>query len=162
MKIKNILCRKNPFKKSKCQQKTCPLCFESEFVEVSTDEVRVPCNTNNVGYRWICVTCEENDTVKVYEGETGRSARLRGSEHLKQLQNGSEHSALYKHKMTEHENGTVKFRMEITGQFKDALTRQSNEAVRISSRPGREILNSKSEFNRPPIARVLVERNKKF
>ena len=49
MKIKNILCRKNPFKKSKCQQKTCPLCFESEFVEVSTDEVRVPCNTNNVG-----------------------------------------------------------------------------------------------------------------
>ena len=52
--------------------------------------------------------------------------------------------------------------MEITGQFKDALARQSNEAVRISSRPGQEIINSKSEFIPPPIARVLVERNKKF
>ena len=162
MKIKSILCRKNPFEKSKCHQKMCPLCFKSEFVEVNTEEVKVSCNTNNVGYRWICVNCEENDIVKVYEGETGRSARLRGAEHLKQLQQGSEDSALYKHRMAEHPNQTVKFKMEITGQFKDALTRQANEAIRISSRPGHQILNSKSEFNRPPIAKVLVERNKKF
>ena len=64
--------------------------------------------------------------------------------------------------MTEHPKQAVKFKMEITGQFKDALTRQANEAIRISSRPGHQILNSKSEFNRPPIAKVLVERNKKF
>ena len=91
------------------------------------------------------MTCEENNTVKVYEGETGRSARLRGSEHLKQLQNGSEHSVLYKNKMTEHVNGTVKFRMEITGQFKDALTRQANEAVRLSRRPGGEKCSTASQ-----------------
>ena len=49
-----------------------------------------PNNTNNVGYRWRCMTCKEKDTVKVYEGETGRSARLRGAEHLRQLENKSE------------------------------------------------------------------------
>ena len=87
---------------------------------------------------------------------------MRGAEHLKQLQRGSDQSALYKHKMAEHSNETVKFKMEITGQFKDALTRQANEAVRISSRLGHEILNSKSEFNRPPIAKIWVEKNKKF
>ena len=52
--------------------------------------------------------------------------------------------------------------MEINGQFKDELTRQANETVRISSHSCSEILNSKSEFNRPPIARVMVDRNKKF
>ena len=51
--------------------------------------------------------------------------------------------------------------MEITQKFTDALTRQANEAVRISSRSGQELLNSKSEFNHPPLARVVVERKKK-
>ena len=41
--------------------------------------------------------------------------------------------------MTTHKNETVKFKMEITSQFKDALTRQSNEAIRISSRPSDEL-----------------------
>ena len=86
LKVKNILCAKNPFKKSKCELKTCPLCSNSEFVEASSEEVKVACNTNNVGYKWQCMTCTENDTVKVYEGETGRSARFRGAEHLKQLE----------------------------------------------------------------------------
>ena len=162
MKIRYILCRKNPFKKSKCHQKMCPLCFQSTFVDASSEEVKVSCNTNNVGYRWVCVTCQENNTVKVYEGETARSARIRGAEHLKQLQGKSEDSVLYKHTITFHQNENPKFKMEITGQFKDALTRQANEAVRISSHSCSEILNSKSEFNRPPIARVMVDRNKKF
>ena len=82
LKIKNILCSKNPFKKTNCEQKMCPLCFNSEFVVVSDEEPKVSCNTNNVGYKWQCVTCQENNVVKVYEGETARSARLRGAEHL--------------------------------------------------------------------------------
>ena len=51
--------------------------------------------------------------------------------------------------------------MEITHKFKDALSRQANEAVRIYSRPDHELLNSKSEFNHPPLARVVVEKRKK-
>ena len=150
LKVKDKLCSKNPFKKSECEQKACPLCSESEHVKVPQAEIKVMCNTNNVGYRWCCVTCEERNTIKVYEGETSRSARLRGAEHLKQLEQKSEKSVLFKHKMAAHQHEQVIFRMDITGKFKDALTRQANESVRISSRPSHELLNSKSEFNHPP------------
>ena len=136
LKIKNILCSKNPFKKTNCEQKMCPLCFNSEFVVVSDEEPKVSCNTNNVGYKWQCVTCQENNLVKVYEGETGRSARLRGAEHLSQLKLKSKVSVLYKHKVAAHPYEQVKFKMEIT-------SRQANEAVHICRRP------AKSKFNHP-------------
>ena len=50
--------------------------------------------------------------------------------------------------------------MEITGVFKDALTRQAEEAVRIKTRNNEELLNSKSEFNHPPMARIVVQKQK--
>ena len=164
LKIKDILGSKNPFKKSNCNQKTCPLCTNSENVDTHSDEVKIPCNSNNVGYMWLCLTCKEKDKMKVYDGETGRSARLRGGEHLKDLEKKRSKSVLYKHKMSDHPHENVKFRMEITNKFKDALTRQANEAVRIFSRPSHETLNSKSEFNHPPLSRVVVEKTlkKKF
>ena len=48
--------------------------------------------------------------------------------------------------------------MVITGKFRDALTRQSNEAVRIQRRQNKTLLNSKSEMNHPPLARITVEK----
>ena len=161
-KIKDILGTKNPFKKSKCVQKTCPLCIKSEFVEIGSDEVKIPCNTNNVGYRWRCMTCSDRNISKVYEGETGRSARTRGAEHLKELEKRKEKSVLFKHKMNDHNDENVKFKFEITQKFKDALSRQANEAVRIFQRPDKELLNSKAEFNHPPLARVVVEKKNNF
>jgi hypothetical protein len=161
LKMKDILTTKNPFKKSKCEQKTCPLCTKSEMIDTMPGEVKIPCNTNNVGYRWLCMTCKDREIIKVYEGETGRSARIRGAEHLREFEKQKQKSVLFKHKLAEHENEDVKFRMEITNRFKDALTRQANEAVRIFSRPAKELLNSKSEFNHPPLARVVVDRKKK-
>ena len=158
LKIKDILGAKNPFKKSKCVQKTCPICVSSEFVEASQGEVKIPCNTNNVGYRWLCLTCKNKDILKAYEGETGRSARIRGAEHVKGLEGKKQKSVLFKHRMTDHKNENVKFQMTITNKFKDALTRQANEAVRICSIPDKNSLNSKSEFNHPPMSRVVVEK----
>ena len=96
----------------------------------------------------------------MYEGETGRSARTRGSEHLKELEKKKEKSVLYRHQISDHKNETEKFEMEITQEFKDALSRQANEAVRIGTRPEQELLNSKSEFNHPPLARIIVEGRK--
>ena len=160
LKIKDILCLKNPFPKKACAQKYCPLCTGSKFVEVNSEENKISCETNNIGYRWLCLTCKERDVIKVYEGETGRSARTRGAEHLKELEKKKEKGVLYKHKMTDHKQENVKFQMSITKKFKDALTRQANEAVRIYSRPATESLNSKSEFNHPQHARVVVDRKK--
>ena len=64
--------------------------------------------------------------------------------------------------MLEHKNEKVEFKMEITGVFKDALTRQADESVRIQARTNTELMNSKSEFNHPPIARVIVEKKSKY
>ena len=128
LKIKDILISKNPFKKSKCIQKSCPLCTDSQSVDTNP-KVKIPCNTHNVGYRWSCITCQERSITKVYEGETGRSARTRGAEHLKEFEKKKEKGVLFKHKMTDHKNEDVRFKMEITQKFKDALTRQANEAI---------------------------------
>ena len=65
LKIKDILVSKNPFKKSKCVQKTCPLCKQSDIIVIDSEDVKIPCNTNNVGYRWLCVTCKERDIIKL-------------------------------------------------------------------------------------------------
>ena len=67
-------------------------------------------------------------------------------------------SPLVKHKILEHPTEDIKVKMEITKPFKDALTRQSNEAVRIENRKGDQLLNSKSEFHHPPTARISVEK----
>ena len=63
--------------------------------------------------------------------------------------------------MSEHKNENAKFKFEITSKFKDALTRQANEAVRIDVRKDHELLNSKSEFNHAPVARIMVEKRRK-
>ena len=59
-------------------------------------------------------------------------------------------SVLFKHKMSDHKNEKVKFKFEITNKFKDALTRQADESVRINMREKSELLNSKNELNHPP------------
>ena len=57
-----------------------------------------------------------------------------------------------KHKILEHqEEDDIYFKMEITGSFKDALTRQANEAVRISNCKSSVILNNKNQQDRPEV-----------
>ena len=124
-------------------------------------EFKIPCNDNNTGYIWVCRTCEKNGNItRAYEGETSRSIRIRSMEHIAALKNKKSSCVLHKHKTLAHIDEEVEFGLEITGIFKDALTRQANESVRIYKRHISELLNSKSEFNHPPTARVMVEKQK--
>ena len=98
--------------------------------------------------------------MRAYEGESSRSARIRGAEHLADFEKKRPNSVLWKHKQKEHGDEEMKVTMQITKKFRDPLTRKANEAVRISHRnknPG-ELLNSKSEFNHPPVARIVIEK----
>ena len=156
MKIEKMLTNKNPFKNEKCQDNWCPLC-RGEY-----GELKISCSVNNTGYRWVCRTCEKsNNKIMAYEGESSRSIRIRSIEHIRAFNTKQSKSVLYKHKMLEHIDEDVEYGLEITGIFKDALTRQANESVRIYNRKESEILNSKSEFNHPPTARVMIEKKKK-
>jgi hypothetical protein len=158
VKIEELITKKNPFKKGKCGEKQCPLCKNKN----DDAKIEVLCNTNNIGYRWTCQDCNDKNKKRVYEGESSRSARLRGKEHLQGYKNKNESNMLYKHKILEHpDEEKIEFKMEITGLFKDALTRQANEAVRIKNCEKSEILNSKSQFNHPPITRIVVDREKR-
>ena len=57
-------------------------------------------------------------------------------------------SYMINHFKEHHPEENVKFKMEITGLFRDALTRQADEAVRIKNCEKSELLNSKSQFNK--------------
>ena len=152
VKMKNILTQKDPFPNLKCEKRKCAIC----------DSVgNIPCNSNNVGYALECGTCLERGKISVYEGETSRSARVRGGEHFKDFEKQNSKSVLFKHKEIAHKYEDMKVKMKITKSFKDPLTRQANEAVRISNRNKLELLNSKNEFNHPPIRRVTLEKKKK-
>lgn len=154
-KVKDMLVKKNPFPNKNCEVKKCLMCT-SEI----PDKPNIPCNSENVGYKLVCETCKSRGVTKVYDGETSRSARIRGAEHLRNFKNEREDSAMYKHKMSEHPNEAMNFSMQILKKFRDPLSRQANEGVRISNRDRKTALNSKNEFNHPPIARISVERSK--
>ena len=71
--MKNIFVKKDPFPKEVCERKKCILC------NTDSKNFRIPCSTNNVGYRLLCETCEDKGLLKVYEGET------RAAEHIMSL-----------------------------------------------------------------------------
>jgi hypothetical protein len=157
VQLKNFLVDKDPFPKLKCAKKKCFVCNSEE-----SDSMKFSCNSNNVGYRLECDTCIARGKIRVYEGESSRSARIRGAEHLADFKSERSNSVLLKHKLKEHQEEEMNIKMKITKKFKDPLTRQANEAVRISMRNNQkgELLNSKSEFNHPPTGRIIVEKRK--
>ena len=56
----------------------------------------------------------------------------------------------------EHNGAPTKFKVNIVGKYFDALTRQANEGVRIYKNPSL-VINSKSEFNHPPVKRLELK-----
>ena len=58
----------DPFPIPKCKKKKCVIC-DSEVKE----NMKLPCNTNNIGYRLECERCLDRGKTVVYEGEISRS-----------------------------------------------------------------------------------------
>ena len=102
-KIKNLLVKQNPFPTSDCHDPICPLCKKTSVSETGDKAVyRVPCSTESVGYRIVCIDCKNNGKLATYEGETGRPVKVRFSEHIKKLKQQSDQSPLYKHQVLHH------------------------------------------------------------
>ena len=117
------------------------------------------CKVANVGYRISCKLCKERNKTRAYEGETGRTAYIRGKEHLKDLETKKEKSVMYKHVVAEHEEEkeNVTFEMKIVGRFRDPMSRIIDESIRINNRDPETLLNSKTEFYGPAIRRKVLE-----
>ena len=141
----------DPFEEKCVIEEKCMTCKSNEKVS--------NCKITNVGYSLICKTCKNRGKVRTYEGETCRNTYLRGREHAKEFERKSENSVMYKHVQKEHrhEEEDVKFEMKVVGRFKNAMSRQIDESVRIQSKKPRELLNSKSEYYGPAVKRKVLE-----
>ena len=117
------------------------------------------CKIANVGYSIICKTCKERGRDRTYEGESCRTAYIRGKEHIREYERKSDKSVMFKHVKKEHEgeDGEVQFEMKVVSRFKSAMNRQREESVRIQRKNPESLLNSKSEYHGPVIKRKILE-----
>ena len=157
VKIRQILAKNDPFPQKPCDEVSCPLCQKSKFL-TKIPKFKVPCDTQSVGYRWTCSNCNH-----IYEGETGRTIRTRTKEHVTQLKKSEKSNPLVKHYDRYHPELSPAFQLEVLKSFKDPLSRQAEEGVRIYSANPERLMNTKNEFNHPSIKRLgLITSNRHF
>ena len=97
----------------------------------------------------------------IYIGETSRSLYERSREHMKDAEDFSHGSHIVKHWINEHaeSESCPGFTFSILGNFRDCLSRQVAEAIRILYTKD-QILNSKNEYMANCLSRVCVEEDK--
>jgi hypothetical protein len=85
-----------------------------------------------VGYVLICDECGVDEVS--YVGKTGQNVYTRGLRHMTNYKGRHQDSPLWKHDQMVHGgNVAVSFSMKVVKSFRDPLTHQINEAVRISN-----------------------------
>ena len=150
--------------KAPCGRKECLTCRQ--------DGEHIPdCSKMSLVYENICLICNpkagnkedlvemNKDTPSLYVGESSRSIKERISEHWRGWRLGKTDNHIVRHQQLHHGGDKEpKFVARSVQFFKSALQRQVGEAVRICRRGGEAmILNSKSEYNRCRIPRLVVE-----
>ena len=94
----------------------------------------------------------------IYVGESSRSLYERTREHVADRVGRKEESHQVKHWLLDH--GELKeppeFKFRLVRSFKDPMSRQLSEDVRIELR-GNDILNSRAEYNRSRVPRLRVD-----
>ena len=151
------------WKGEQCGRHDCVTCHQG-------GEEIAECTRANLVYESICTVCNPGAVKKgaleevkggnpsLYVGETSRSIQERAIEHWGAARRGAEDSHMCKHQAMEHEGEQPRFLFKVVTHHKTALSRQVHEAVRIRRRGGAgAILNSRAEFNRCHIPRLVVE-----
>ena len=146
-------------------------CGRDHCVTCSQEGEEYPdCTRSNLVYESICTRCnpsglrkgelkqQESTRPSLYVGETSRSIQERALEHWKGAKKQDPKNHMHKHQCIEHEGEEPAFIFKVVSQHRTALSRQVKEAVRIRRRGGAgSILNSRGEFNRCHIPRLVVE-----
>ena len=165
--LQRLLPNTNPWSGQNCGRINCYTCDQG-------GEVLQDCKRRNILYESKCVICnprEEESKKKegakdlnkskgIYVGESARSIFERAGEHQADRIAKNEDSHMVKHWLSSHRelNSPPKFRVEVVGSYQDAMTRQIAEAVRIDLR-GEDVLNSKSEYSRCKIPRLVIDQD---
>ena len=86
-----------------------------------------------------------------YYGETTKSTYCRTLEHRTDITKMKPDNAMAKHCLLQHGGQVVNFKIKSVGNFRSAMWRQVNEAVRINMIGAQLILNSKAEWHQAPL-----------
>ena len=142
--VKGLLQRSDPLKKDRrCKEGDCIVCVTGG---------RGNCRTSGVTYELKCKLCDS-----VYVGETGRSAYVRGKEHLAAMDSDLDSSVLSRHFRERHEGLLTDFTMSVTGVYAgDAMIRQIAESVKINKKEQAKMINNKTEWNYVNVPRARV------
>ena len=148
---------------SKCGRGDCITCNQE-------GEELPECTRRSVVYESICTACNPGATKKgeleevmkgdpsLYVGESSRSVQERAGEHWGAARRGEDESHMVRHQKQVHPGAPPQFYFKVISTHRTALSRQVKEAIRIKKRGGAGgVLNSKSEFNRCYIPRMVVE-----
>ena len=162
--LKNTLEQTNIWNGLKCGRAPCITCNQG-------GEDLPACTRSSVVYENICTRCNPDAKTKgelreqargapsLYMGETSRSIQERAVEHWGAARRNEETSHMAKHQIMEHGGAPPEFMFKVISYHRTPLNRQIKEAIRIRRRGGAtEILNSRSEFNRCHIPRLVVEK----
>jgi hypothetical protein len=134
-----------------CGREDCMLCTTGD------KKHRGKCNLNSILYQQTCLTCKNNGVKAIYIGESGRNAYTRGGDHLTALEKmDAANNALAKHCVIHHGGMKQPFKMDLLGIYKGCLQRQVAEGVEIRKSDADIIMNSKSQWEQPPIVRVIA------
>ena len=149
--MKSLFQKSNPSKSKGCDRENCLVCVNGKGEGGH-------CKKMNIGYTVNCDTCR-GVTVQ-YTGETSKSGYQRGLGHLARYHGKQEDSPLWKHAVLHHEGSLdVAYSMKVVKSFREPLTRQVNEAVRMNRCEADICLNSKSEWHSPVIVRLTIDDN---
>ena len=162
--LKNLFPTTTLWDGNQCGREECTTCYQGA-------EKLPNCRKASLVYENVCKRCNpgadskkelvdvKSDIPTLYVGETSRSVFERSKEHWKAWRSQKEDSHMLRHQVAEHGGeGDPQFTMRVVKYYKTALSRQVGEAVRIRRRGGAGcILNSKSEYNRCMIPRLIVE-----
>ena len=162
---------RNPWAGAGCSREDCHSCNQGGKQDKKED-----CFRRNILYESRCGVCEDRREMagdtnmgkkrkrmdlsepNIYVGETSRSLYERTKEHIRDGQNRAEDSHIAKHWEQVHGGEEMpEFRFRIVRSFKDSLSRQVAESIRIDLR-GEQVLNSRTVYSRNRLPRLEVEK----
>ena len=140
-KVKDLVCRSNPWKKRHCRRRECQTCDHKNPGQLGK------CRSEGILYKIECRKCKGEDKDIKYIGESSRTSYERFKEQIDGAKNNDKRNPLHKHNINEHNGEKQEFMMTVLQTFKKPMNRQVAEKVRIEKESSSSrVMNSKSEW----------------
>ena len=154
-KLKQIICKTNPWANRSCEQEKWEICKSSEQKDLGT------CRYESITYQIKCIQCEKDGVKSSYLGESSRTLYERLKEHLDGEACENKENALWKHDVNHHRGIKQEYSAKVIGRIQNPMKRQVTDKVLIERESNRQrLLNSKNEWGGEGIPRITIENNK--